>query len=253
MINDLSTLFIGRTHIHLDTTQSTNDHANQLITKNYPPEGTVISASFQTAGKGQIGRSWYGSPDKNVLCSIILYPNFLRANDQFLFNMGMACALRSTVESFVDNVPVTVKWPNDIYVRQKKISGILIQNSVSGKDYVTVVGIGLNINEATFPAQLPNPTSMKLEQSMDFDVNSVLAKLCEYVEQYYLMLQNGSGHKIHSEYNSFLYEKGAINSFQIGEGKIIDAIIEHVNFKGELVLLLEGKERAFSTGSIRYI
>lgn len=254
LVDDLSTLFIGRSHIHLETTSSTNAYAANTIAKSSPPEGTVISTSFQTAGKGQIGRSWYASADKNVMCSIVLYPKFLHVREQFLFNMSIACAVRSTVARFIDPSSVCVKWPNDIYIKDKKIAGILIQNSLSGVHIShTITGVGLNVNETVFPSQLPNPTSLKLVQGVDFDPNNVLARLCESVERYYMMLKNGNGRVIHTEYNTFLYRKGELSSFQIGGGQVIDGIIDHVNAKGELVLRSDGKEQAFSTGNIRYI
>ena len=151
---------IGNNHIRLNRVNSTNKYAVEMIAKSKPIEGTVISASFQYEGRGQIGRFWESEAEKNITCSTILRPDFLEASDQFQLNIAISLALHDFISHFLDNKDVKIKWPNDIYVGDKKIAGILLQNSLIGKKVnSTIVGTGININQTEFSGDVPNPTS----------------------------------------------------------------------------------------------
>jgi BirA family biotin operon repressor/biotin-[acetyl-CoA-carboxylase] ligase len=113
---------------------STNSYALLLISNNNPIEGTAISAGFQAAGRGQIGRSWWGEQGKNVFTSIILKPIHVKASAQWVINQSISLAIVNCLQEWID-APVSIKWPNDIYVRDKKICGILIQCNLLGKKY----------------------------------------------------------------------------------------------------------------------
>lgn len=187
----LNTLFVGNVVLHFAQIGSTNLHAMDLLAKTKPSEGTAISADFQQDGRGQIGSSWYSSPGNNLLLSVILYPRWLLAREQFSLSQAMALAVADTVSDFCPNGEATVKWPNDVYLNDKKVAGILIQNSLSGSFLQwSVIGIGLNVNELHFPAILPKATSIARESGVTLELEKVKQLLFLKLEQRYLMLKS---------------------------------------------------------------
>ena len=142
MPTKLDSPFYGAKHYHLSEIDSTNNYALNLLSKSTPAEGTTISADFQTHGRGQYGRDWLSESTKNLLSSIILYPDFLPANEQFSLSKAVSLAVRNCINSFLPSKEIRIKWPNDIYCDDKKIAGILIQNLLTGnKINVSVIGI----------------------------------------------------------------------------------------------------------------
>ena len=122
-----NTLFIGKVYHRFNELPSTNDWAAALLAKSTPPEGTVVRADTQTAGRDQFGSKWVSNPGENLLLSVILYPNWLLIKDQFYLSMAIALALYD----MTGDAGATVKWPNDLYLGNHKAAGILIQNTVS--------------------------------------------------------------------------------------------------------------------------
>lgn len=198
-------LFTGKNAIFLEQVPSTNTFAMDLIAKTNPPEGTCIFTAFQSDGRGQIGRYWYSSNEKNVLTSYIFYPKWLKATDQFVLNIISGLAVRDVVANFCPDVKI--KWPNDIYVNNKKIAGILVQNILKGTDIkATVIGIGLNVNEADFPNEIPNPISLKKITKIDHDLSEIRHILSTKLEIYYLKLKAGRVDWLRETYLSHLYK-----------------------------------------------
>ena len=150
-----NTLFIGKFSFHLSSIDSTNKFAHNLISKTNPIEGTAIRADEQTAGRGQFGSKWQANPRENITISIILCPKFLLVKQQFLLNAAMALGVYDFINEIIGySSELTIKWPNDIYVGNQKIAGILIENSIQ-QDVInnSIIGIGLNINQKTFSAK----------------------------------------------------------------------------------------------------
>ena len=138
---------------------------NQLIKNTEVAEGTVVLAKEQTSGRGQVNNTWESSYGDNLLMSIVLYPEFLHAGNQFLLSKFVSLAIVDFLSYYLENV--TIKWPNDIYVGNKKIAGVLIENSLRGAFISSsVVGIGLNVNQTEFSSSIPNPTSLKNESNV---------------------------------------------------------------------------------------
>lgn len=145
--------------IRLEETTSTNNYLRGLVGKESLPEGSIVVTEYQTAGRGQVGNTWESEPGKNLMFSIILYPDFLPANRQFLISQIAALSVKETLDAYVDGI--TVKWPNDIYWRDKKICGMLIENDLTGHSlYCSVIGIGININQREFLSDALNPVSL---------------------------------------------------------------------------------------------
>ncbi len=185
-----NTLFIGKVYLRFDELSSTNDHAAELLapehpshTKSKPAEGTVIRADSQSAGRGQFGSRWESAAGKNLTFSVILYPEWLEIEAQFYLSMAVALAVHNAVcEVYRGPLPVQIKWPNDLYLGDQKMGGILIQNSLSGaRIQSSIIGIGLNVNQLHFDPDLPNPVSLASASGHAFDLgDSVLPCIRQY-------------------------------------------------------------------------
>ena len=240
------TFIIGNVMIKLDAIGSTNDYAHDLLTKGEEiPEGTVVIAENQVAGRGQRGNLWVSEPGKNLTLSVVLKPKFLSPSDQFelskAISVGIASYLREVLT--VNMSAIRIKWPNDIYVGSDKICGILVENTIGGlRISHSIVGIGLNVNQEKFDSDLRNPTSMKLTGGKLFDINLVKNKLCSFLDKRYIDLRNGAYQKIDEEYLEFLYKYQEWGAFEVN-GKAIVGKITGVTKSGKLILELEdGKE-----------
>lgn len=220
--------------IILNEIDSTNNYANRLIVSEQAVEGTVVLAHSQKEGRGQCGNSWESEAGKNVLMSIILFPEFLAAENQFLISKIVSLALVELIENETDNV--SIKWPNDLYVGNKKIAGILIENSVKGCIlHSSVLGIGLNVNQEQFVSNAPNPISLKKITGKNYDIEVLAAKIADLVFEYYHKLKKGETCLINSLYFNKLYRKNTWTKFR-KEGIEFDARITGIGEFGHLQL-----------------
>ena len=176
--------------IWLEKTDSTNDEVRRRISD--LDNLSVVSALSQSAGRGQRGNTWSSESGKNLLFSILLRPD-VQAYDQFVISQMVSLAVVDLLASH--HIEAKIKWPNDIYVEDRKICGILIENSISGKHIATsIVGIGLNVNQTDFDAALPNPTSMSLSNpDEDFDLHILLDEYLDILSEYLERFCNISG------------------------------------------------------------
>ena len=132
--------------IHISETNSTNNYLQSLCSKQKVEELTVVVADFQTSGRGQRGNSWESDSGKNLLFSIVIFPEFLEARRQFLISQIISLAIKEELDTYTTDI--SIKWPNDIYWHDKKIAGILIENVLSGSTFSrAIIGMGLNINQ----------------------------------------------------------------------------------------------------------
>jgi len=209
----------------LETTDSTSLFAEKLLQTEKPCEGSVILAGFQQDGRGAGNNTWQSEAGKNLLASIILYPEFLPPGDQFELNKVISLAVLFCVQGFLPKANVQIKWPNDIYVDYRKIAGILTKNSITGnKIGHTIVGVGINVNQEAFPDDLPNPVSIRQLSGLTVDIQSVLVQLMDFLNILYHKLEVGELGFIDNQYLKNLlnmnrktwYQKGN----QVFEGKI---------------------------------
>lgn len=244
---NVSNRIIGQKQIHFDVLDSTNEEAKRLLAENVI-DGTVVTTSHQTAGRGQFGRAWESSEALNVMMSVIVHPkNFLVAH-QFNLNMAISLAVQKVVDTYCENV--TVKWPNDIYVGDKKIAGILIQNFIQGAAInSSIIGIGLNVNQESWPPNVTNPTSLKLESKRSFQLSEVIKELCISIDDVYRQLNSGK-YSCLEEYNDRLFKKGKSVLFEKETGDIFHGIIKGVDDEGRLVIDQEGNLNVYTFGSI---
>ena len=187
MIKSINTIFVGKVLHEFEALGSTNQHALQLLKESTPAEGTIILTHDQYAGKGQATNKWESAPHKNLTFTTILYPKFLPARKQFLLNQVVSLSVFDTLQKYITE-GLTIKWPNDIYVFDKKITGILIQNSLQGHTLQSsIVGIGLNVNQIDFPPDIvQRATSMKKAGEQP-------AHICVLLELYPVVEEESSG------------------------------------------------------------
>jgi BirA family biotin operon repressor/biotin-[acetyl-CoA-carboxylase] ligase len=243
---------IGSHIIRLDTTESTNLYAESLAEGREIPDGTVIVANHQTAGRGQGSNTWVSEPGKNLTITIVLHPRFLPADRQFQLNKAVSLGVYDLLEELVPDI--RIKWPNDIYAGDRKIGGILIQHQVSGNTLeTTFAGIGLNLNQTDFPPDLPNPSSVKALTGRDTDPEEALKELLEALEDRYRQLQGESPSKLDGEYYQTLRGAGVWNQYQVGD-RVIRGRILGVDAYGRLMLEEEdGNIAPFTHGKIEYL
>jgi len=249
----LDTLFIGKTRHDFSRLASTNDYAIELLSKTKPAEGTVITADYQWAGRGQIGSVWQAAAGSNLLMSIILYPSFLPARASFLLNQVFSLAVSDAVGLLVGSLPA-VKWPNDIYINGKKAGGLLVQNSLQGSRIQwSVVGIGLNVNQQNFDPSLSAATSLALALGHSFDRELLLAGLCQALERRYLQLRAGEKDIILRDYLNRLYRFGEDYWYELPSGERLWGRIVGVDAFGKLRLLHAQGESSFGLKEIIFL
>ena len=230
----MNTLFVGHNLIELEQVDSTNNYADQLLAREKVPEGTVILAKQQLAGRGQRGNVWHSAPFQNLTFSLILKPSFLGVEQQFLLSQAVALGLRDFLQELLPGV-VSVKWPNDVLFNGVKISGILIETQLRGSILSeAIVGIGLNVNQISFPEEVV-ATSLKLESGTHFDFKACLSGLCEKLEQRYLQLRSGDQTALQEAYWKHLYRRYEWHPF-LHRGNQIQARIVGVESNGRLRL-----------------
>lgn len=241
----LNNLCIGNVLLEINECHSTNEYAKNLWSKSEPIEGTVVLTDKQTDGKGQIGNKWQSEAYQNLTFSFILKPHFLKVEQQFLLSKIVSLACIESCNHFTDE-KFLIKWPNDIYKRENKIGGILIENTLSSNKIVSsIVGVGLNINQEVFQ-DLPRATSLKNIAEKNFDLKEVLAFLLKRIDAYYFQLRQGKTEAIDAAYLNNLL--GYKNKMVFKEkGVLFEAKVQGVNELGQLLLELEnGYVRAYS-------
>ncbi len=253
LLPNKNTLFVGKVVLHFPILDSTNQYALELLAKSRPSEGTVISTAEQTAGRGQIGRTWVSEPHKNIAVSIIFYPSFLAVPDQFLLNQAMSLGVADFLSKYLDG-RVKIKWPNDIYAGSRKLAGILIQNTISGSRMrSSVVGIGINVNQNRFPADLPNPTSVFLETGKEYEPGPMLEEMYAHLEKRYLQLRSGNTAYLRADYRSRLYRLGENTRFHRREGDVFEGSIQGVDERGRLMVKrTEAQIESFELQALSY-
>ena len=214
-----------------DTLGSTNDEARNPLYR----EGDVVIAERQTAGRGQRGHTWESAEGQNITFSLILEPTFLPVNEQFLLSEVLALALVDTLVEY--GIEAKIKWTNDIYVGDKKIVGMLIENSLDGGCLArTIAGIGLNINQTEFDPLLPNPTSMALLAGRKFDCEEVLNRLMDNIFSLYEALRRGQKEMLQDRYRSTMYRLDERYTYALADGTIFEGVIRGVRPSGELMI-----------------
>jgi BirA family transcriptional regulator, biotin operon repressor / biotin---[acetyl-CoA-carboxylase] ligase len=246
----MAKVFKNRKIIRLKETESTNFYINSLPSS--IPDGTVVCVEFQYAGRGQGKNVWESEAGKNLLLSIKVYPSFLKAYDQFYLSKIVSLAVADFVVLFTDKV--SVKWPNDIYCGNKKISGILIENSLE-RDFIkeSVIGIGININQEKFISGAINPVSLKQLTGEHYDLDEMLDIFVSIFDYRYQMLKESDLDTIDENYFEILFKNGVLSKFKANDKEFLGTIT-HVDKTGELHITLEsGEVMTFLHKEVEYV
>lgn len=251
--NIFSGLFIGQNLLTLKEVDSTNTFLKNLLSNSKPlPEGTVIMADDQFAGRGQQQNKWFTEAGKNLTFSILLTPFFLNLKQQFSLTQAISLGVAKSLQYVAGN-GVKIKWPNDIYYQNKKLGGILIENMVQGqKVNNSVIGIGLNINQQQFPAYLPQATSLRQILQTDYDLKALLSDICSHIEAYYLQLKAGKTSEIDQDYLSCLYGLNEPGQFA-SNGAVFEGTITGVTALGLLKIKADDTEHQYNLKEVQFI
>jgi BirA family transcriptional regulator, biotin operon repressor / biotin---[acetyl-CoA-carboxylase] ligase len=229
----MATIFKQSKIFRLDEVDSTNSYLNSKFAGRPLPEGSVVVASAQSKGRGQGQNKWHSETGKNLICSFVLYPNFLQPQYQFFLSKVAALAVADLVTLYTDKV--SIKWPNDIYVNDKKIAGLLIENTLERNIIKSsIIGIGLNVNQKDFPSSLPNPVSLLKITKSKQDLEEILFTLTNILEYRYGLLKNSEFDIIDENYLNLLFRYKKMALYEVN-GKRIAGSIEGVEPTGELI------------------
>jgi BirA family biotin operon repressor/biotin-[acetyl-CoA-carboxylase] ligase len=233
--------------ISTEELSSTNDYMQKLLSEEKElAEGTVVWAKHQTAGRGQGQNKWESEKNKNLTFSVLLYPDFLPVTEQFLLSQLTALGIIDFLANSCALEDVTVKWPNDIYWKDKKICGMLIENRLSGHTIShTILGIGININQEQFMSDAPNPVSVKQITGKEYDLEKILLLLRESILNRYLQLLRDEKEQIRTDYFNKLYRREGYHLYKDASGEF-SARIKSIKNNGILVLETDTEERLYA-------
>ena len=224
--------------IKLDAIDSTNDFLKQLSVEKALVNFTVVTAENQTNGKGQMGAKWDSETGKNLIFSVLVKNVLNNITEIFDLNVAVALSVLTTLEK--NNIPnLSIKWPNDILSDNKKVAGILIENTIKNNVEITsIIGIGLNVNQLNFD-NLPKASSLAVIMKKELDKEVILKQLIASLKSNCDLLQNKSESQLWNSYNNNLFKKGIPMAFSLPDGTKFMGIIKSVNSSGNLELKLE--------------
>lgn len=251
--NTFSTLFVGQNLIKLKEVDSTNNFLKDLVSKSEPlAEGTVIMADNQFAGRGQQESVWQTQAGKNISTSIYLKPSFLPLDKQFYLNMAISLAVNEALSCFISK-GLFVKWPNDVYYGDKKLGGILIENTLTGSSIKSaVIGIGLNVNQEEFAENISQrATSVIQILQRETLLMDIMEKIFIFMEKYYLILRAGKYGILQNDYLKRLY-KFDIPALYKCNGAIFEGKITGIEENGRLRVHTDDGLRTFNFKEIEF-
>ena len=237
--------------IILDEINSTNEYLKEISKKNTDiPEFTAVLAKKQTEGKGQRGNSWISEDGKNLSFSVFLCPEYFWAENQFEISKFTAVSIVETLQKINKNI--SIKWSNDIYFENKKIGGVLIENTILGNRILnSVIGIGLNVNNNNF-TDLPFASSLKLISGKEFSIEETAEEIIQTMKKNYHLLYNPE--ELHKLYLQNLYLRNVKSKFETNNGTnsvIFEGIIKGIDKYGRL--LVENNENKILNFDIKEI
>ena len=219
--------------IRLEETYSKNNYL-----RSYQPADaekiTVVTAEFQTAGRGQGSNTWESQKGKNLTFSILVHPVMVPLQRQFLLSMTGGIALKMALAKYTDGI--TLKWPNDVYWNDRKLSGTLIETTLSGGHITNCIfGIGLNVNQSVFTSGAPNPVSLAQILGHEVDREELLQEIIKAFKYSYSLIENGNYTDIAALYHNTLYRSRGFHAYRDKNGEFEAAIVE-VEDNGHLIL-----------------
>lgn len=230
---EFNTLFTGKNYIELESVDSTNNFAANLINETNVPDGTVILAHFQENGRGQMGNVWHSMAGQNIMTSFVFHFVKINADNSFLLSKAIALAIHETIHHYVKQ-HVTIKWPNDIFVEDEKIAGMLIENKWQGPNCTSIVGIGLNVNQRFFGDL--KATSLANCTGLSFEIGSVMNTLVSKIEKKILQFRRNDLKELTQNYLDHLKDFNVQREYITSNNEIIKGEIIDVENSGQLVI-----------------
>lgn len=222
---------------HIDETDSTN----RWLQKQGGSGNVVVVADYQTAGRGCGTNSWESERGKNLLFSILIHPVNVPAASQFILSMANALALKETLDEYITDVKI--KWPNDIYWKDKKICGTLIETTLqNGRIKDCIIGTGINVNQRVFCSDAPNPVSLCQILGYEVSCEVVLQKLLDHTARYLDLVENGGWEKIRVFYRYHLYRLEETHRYRFDDGHEEYCKLVNVTDDGHMELLHDNRE-----------
>lgn len=241
--------------IWLQNIDSTNNEAQRHISE--LDNLSVVSALSQSSGRGQRGNTWLSAPGKNLLFSVVLKLQ-IQAYDQFVISQMVSLAMVDLLGEY--DIEAKIKWPNDIYIGNEKVCGILIENAVSGKWISSsIAGIGLNVNQRNFDVSIPNPTSMSLSRPEEYDIHELLERYIDLLSGYIDRFCNITGgyNRLNQLYLAQMWRRNEESEFldnTTSPPKRFTGTIRGVSGVGHLTIeTKEGELKEFAFKEISYI
>jgi BirA family biotin operon repressor/biotin-[acetyl-CoA-carboxylase] ligase len=223
---------IGHPFIELQSVDSTNNYAMQQVHAGLAQHGAAWFAHHQFAGRGQRGKNWVGEAGENIALSVCIAPGVINTENQFLLNCMVSLGCYDFLRKYFTE-DLSIKWPNDLYWRDRKAAGILIENSIRGNEWLfSIAGIGLNVNQTRFPDNLNTAVSIKQATGRTFVPVELALELCNCLEKRYKQLQK-LNNSLLPQYNQVLYKSGLKVKLQTAE-EVIETQIMGVIENGML-------------------
>lgn len=221
--------------IHIDETDSTNRYLRELGSE----EDVCVYTDYQTAGRGCGTNTWESERGKNLLYSVLLHPTSVPAASQFILSMANALALKDTLDDYLTDIKI--KWPNDIYWKDRKICGTLIETTLRGGHIsACIIGTGMNINQRVFHSNAPNPVSVFQILGQETDCLEVLQKVMANTWKYMDMVEAGAWNDIRTNYRQHLYRLGETHRYRFIDGREENCQLLNVTDDGHLTLQADG-------------
>ena len=239
--------------IHLKEVDSTNRWLRDYHVEK-PDCLVVCRADHQTAGRGCGQNTWESEQGKNLLFSILIHPDHVMANEQFILSMAEALAVKSVLDRYVDGI--SLKWPNDIYWHDCKLAGTLIETTLKGNRIERCIfGTGLNVNQKIFISNAPNPISLVQILGHEMDCLQLFNKIVSSMVDYFNKLRDGAWEEIRGQYHNCLYRRNEHHQYRFMDNRIEELVLQRVESDGRLVLIStrDSQELSFGFKEIEFI
>jgi len=241
--------------IKYNSLDSTNAEAVRLYKDSKAKSGMVIQTIEQANGKGYGNNRWESEPGKNLTFSLLFKPQSIMPSDQFIITQMISLSVLEILSEIIKEKTCFIKWPNDIYVNDNKIAGILIQNFIIGNNIdCSIIGVGLNVNQQIFLSDAPNPTSIKLESNKQHSLEKILNSILNRFYQYARQLPSPSFIKsLNNKYLKHMYRYGVPHTYRDSESTFT-AVITGISEYGQLLLKKDdGTIKVYGFKEVHYL
>ena len=250
ILKEIHTKWAGKTVHFAKETDSTNEWCKRL-SKEGAEHGTLAVTEFQSAGKGRLGRRWTAPEGSSIMMSVLLRPDF-EPQYASMLTLVMGLSVAQAVREL--DIEVSIKWPNDIYWKDKKICGMLIENDLMGRNISqSISGIGINVNQEAFHSTAPNPVSLRQITGKQYDIFEILKNIMLRIQSSYELLRNGDTEPIAHRYEKALFRKEGMHRYKDADGEFFARII-CVEPEGKLILEDDAqKKRGYMFKEVEYL